>query len=153
MSWISDALGYTVDAFGKAMKSTVGDFSIAGNLSKAITGSNQISDFYQNEFINKSSLRGAQFETFLSGLPGVGGIVKGIDGIQQLDDLYNNTGKVPAYPGAQTTGASGIGKALGGVVRKIEDGVHDLADYYAGEHVGLPVEGKDFVTGDKYVNE
>lgn len=153
MSWFSDVWDKGVSTFGKVMESTVGDLSIAGNLSKAITGTNQISDFYQKQFVDKSALRGAEIETFLSGLPGVGGVVKGLDGIQQLEDLYDRTGKIPAYPGLQTPGASGIGKSLGGVARKIEDGVHDLADYYAGEKVGMPIEGKDYVTGDNYVNQ
>lgn len=152
MSWLSDRYSDFVSTVGKAGKA-VANYSPAGLINNAIRGTNEVSDFFENEFVNKSDLRGAEIESFMSGLPIVGGIVRGVDGINQLEDLYARTGKVPQYPGASGVGGAGIGSALGSLNRKIERGVHDLAEYYAGEDMSLPVEGQDYVTGDEYVKK
>lgn len=59
--------------------------------------------------------------------------MRGIEGINQLEDLYSKTGKLPAYPGASGVGAGGIGSAVGQLSRKIENGSHDLAEFYSGD--------------------
>lgn len=99
----------------------------------ASNGLRDVSDFMQNEIVNKSDLRGAQLETFLGGLPIVGGVIRGLEGASQLEDLYNRTGKVPAYPTLNSTGASGLGSTLGQLTRKIENGSNSLHEFYSGE--------------------
>lgn len=154
MSWLSDRYADFVSTVGKAGKA-VSNYSPAGLIANAIGhGENDVSKFFQNEFIDKKDLRGAEIETMMSGLPIVGGIVRGVDGINQLEDLYNRTGKVPAYPGASGVGGAGIGSGIGKLARKIENGTNDLSEYYSGEKLGpLPVHGEDYVTGDEYVNQ
>lgn len=91
-----------------------------------------IDDFIDSER-SKAGLRGAEITSFIGGLPLVGDIVKGIDGINRLEDLYDNTGKVPEYPAVQNTGTSSLGKGTGGITRKIENGTHDLFHFYSGD--------------------
>lgn len=124
MSWMSSFLG---DAYKKGLEYT----PIYG-VHKAFGAKNAYTDFMESEMA-KSELRGAEATTFLKGLPYVGGVVSGIDGINELEDLYNNTGKVPAYPGASSPGAQGLASAATGIARKIEDGVNDLGTYYSGD--------------------
>lgn len=94
--------------------------------------SRDVSNFLENES-KKANLRGAEITSFVSGLPGIGNIIKGLDGINQLEDLYSRTGKVPEYPGVQNAGSSALGKGVGGLSRKIEDGTHDLFQFYTGD--------------------
>lgn len=95
---------------------------------------NDLSRFWESE-ANKSELRGAQIEGFVSGLPVAGDIVRGIEGVNQMEDLYNNTGKVLHYPGANSLGTSSLGHTIPELSRKIEDGSHDLATFYSGDPV------------------
>lgn len=81
----------------------------------------------------KNDLRGAQLEQILGGVPGVGDFLRGIEGANQLEDLYNSTGKTPAYPAIQNSGMGGLGH-LASKVSKIESGSHDLYKYYSGEN-------------------
>lgn len=122
MSWISDGIGNYEKFLGQAF----------GKISPYMMGGSVANEFVQNEVVNKSDLRGAQIEAFLSGLPFVGGMIRGIDNAQQLEDLYNNTGQVPSYPGNQSGGLSSAGKSIGGISRKIEKGTHDLFEHYSG---------------------
>lgn len=94
---------------------------------------NDVSKFFENEVVNKSDLRGAQVESVLSGLPYAGDLLKGIEGVSQYEDLYNRTGKVPRYPALQSGGAGSLGHLADSLSRKIEDGSHDLAEYYSGD--------------------
>lgn len=122
LSWISDSLS---DMYSSNLKKTTWLFDAFG-------AKNAYTDFVESE-IAKADLRGAEAETFMKGLPIIGGVVNGIDGIQELEDLYNNTGKVPAYPASNSPGAQGLASAATGITRKIEDGLHDLGEYYAGD--------------------
>lgn len=150
MSWLSDIYSKGFKYGGKIVN-TVNKYNpILSNYHMT----NTVNDFIEKEVIDKADLRGAELESIFSGLPIAGGFVKGVEGVNQLEDLYDKTGKVPAYPGASPTGGAGIGRALGALTRKIENGTHDLAEFYSGEKLGpLPVEGEDYITGDKYVNQ
>ncbi len=121
--FFADAYTGLLDTFGMRHKA---------EFAKHFFGNSIIADEY-----DKAPLRGTEVESFLSGLPIIGGVVRGIEGINQLEDLYDRTGKTVAYP-SQVAGASGLGHALTGVTRKIEDGVHDLGSFYAGEDM-LPI--------------
>lgn len=90
------------------------------------------SQWMKNEISNKADLRTAQILGFGSGFPILGGLINGWQGAVQMEDLYNNTGKVPAYPGLQSLGTGGIGSAVSQAMR-IADGSNDLYRYYAGE--------------------
>lgn len=96
------------------------------------SSNNDVSKFFEEE-AKKADLRGAEISSFLSGLPLIGNVIKGFDGINQLEDLYNNTGKVPEYPASQGLASSALGKGIGGISRKIENGTHDLFHFYSGD--------------------
>lgn len=112
----------------------------AGDATKFVTGSrglathttDKVADFYDREISKKSDLRGAETESFLSGLPFVGDFLRGVEGVSRLEDLYNNTGKLPAYPAGGGVGAGAIGHSVGQIAQKIADGKSDLYEYYAG---------------------
>lgn len=129
MSWISDALGGYVSGLGNVYKGAIHGVTGGAGFSR------NVEDFLQKEFIDKGSLRGAEVESVLSGLPLVGNMLKGVEGVQQLEDLYDNSGKIPQYPAAQNSGAtgSGLGKSIPGLSRKIESGINDLFEFYTGE--------------------
>lgn len=154
LSWLSDRYSDFVDVVGKAGKAAA-NYSPAGLIANAFSGGqNDVANFFQSEFVDKKDLRGAELLSFMSGIPIVGGINRGIDGINQLEDLYNSTGKVPQYPAASGVGAGGLGQSVGKLARKIENGTNDLSEYYSGEKLGpMPVEGEDYITGDKFVNQ
>lgn len=137
-------MGDVADFFKKAVN-TVGDvgqkgWKLYGDAAEALTGSRGIaahttdkaSDWFQNEIKNKSDLRGAQLETFISGLPYAGDFLRGIEGVNRLEDLYNNTGKVPEYPSLSGVGAGAAGHAISQGISKIMDGKNDLYEYYSG---------------------
>ena len=128
MGWFEDALNEGVKAWGNTWKQVT---SLGG------LAENDVSRFFENEVVNKSDLRAAQAGSFISGLPYAGDFVRGINGVQQLEDLYNKTGKVPAYSGGTSNGASGIAQGLSdaakGFTRKIEDGTNSLHTFYSGE--------------------
>lgn len=136
MSWVSDyfegqykkytgTLGY----IGDQIQSVIPDVGIGPNIKDAYSG---YTDFIKSEN-QKAPLRSAELTSFIGGLPLVGNVVRGIEGINQLEDLYNNSGKVPAYPASGSPGAQGLASAAAGIARKIEDGVHDLGVYYSGD--------------------
>lgn len=124
MSWLSDRFNDVTYGWGKAWQ----NFTSVGGLLN-----NDVSRFFENEIVNKSQLRGSQLESILGGVPVVGQILKGIEGANQLEDLYNSSGKVAAYPAAQNGAAAALGKGLSKLPGKIEDGVHDLFQYYTGQ--------------------
>lgn len=132
MSWLSDGASKVSKGFGKTF-SKMSEYSVPGLAMKAAGMNNAISDFYEREFVDKADLRGAEAVSFASGLPIVGGIVRGVEGVNQLEDLYNNTGKVPEYPGSSGPSAQGLASAATGISRKIEEGSHDLGEYYSGD--------------------
>lgn len=124
MSWLSNGLSDFVKASGNAWK--VGT-SLGGVVD------NDVSRFFERELVNKSQLRGAEAEGILSGVPIVGDFVRGIEGVNQMEDLYNRTGKVANYPGASNLGSSSIGHAIADLPNKIADGTHDLYQFYTGD--------------------
>lgn len=123
MSWLSDI---TRDAY-RNYANVINWTSSIGGLAQ-----NDISRFWESE-ANKADLRGAQLEGFVSGLPIAGDIVRGVEGVNQMEDLYNNTGKVVHYPGSNSLGTSSLGHVPGNLSRKIEDGSNDLATFYSGD--------------------
>lgn len=148
MSWMTDRFADMTRNQGNVAK-WMANNSIAGILNNKVRGTNEVSDFFQREFIDKADLRGTEIGSIMAGLPVVGGVYRGIEGINQLEDLYNNSGKTVEYLN-KNLGGAGIGNSLGALTRKIEGGVHDLASFYSGEDMTeLPIEGKDFVTADK----
>lgn len=124
MSWLSDGASWL---YKKAMDNTP-----AYLVHKAFGAKNAYTDFVESEMA-KSDLRGAELESFVSGLPIVGNVIKGVEGVNQLEDLYNNTGKIPEYPGVSGVGAQGLASAATGIARKIEEGSNDLGEYYSGD--------------------
>lgn len=150
MSWLSDLYSNVIEYGGKVVNAVNKYNPVLANYHMNDT----VNDFIENEVINKADLRGAEVESVLSGLPIAGDVIKGVEGVNQIEDLYANTGKIPEYPGATSASGAGIGRAIGTLTRKIENGSHDLAEFYSGEKLGpLPVEGEDYITGDKYVNQ
>lgn len=107
--------------------------TVPATKSVASNGLRDVSDYMQNEIVDKADLRGAQLQTFLKGVPIVGGLLNGIEGMYQLEDLYDRTGKVPAYPSSNSPGGAGIASSLASLTRKIEDGSHSLHTFYSGE--------------------
>jgi len=134
MSWFSDYLEKEINSYGKNAANVGKAF---GDVASFITGTNVNTNDYQNFMLNeisgKADLRAAQTESLLSGVPIAGDLLRGVNGVQQIEDLYNQTGKVAAYPAAQNLGASGVGYGLQSLARKIENGSNDLYQYYAGE--------------------
>lgn len=131
MSWLTSTLG---DIYDWGVKNNL--VSLAGRGLEAVGVHNDVADWVRAES-SKKDLRGTEIATGLNGLPIIGDVTRGIEGINQLEDLYNRTGKTVAYS-SQTSGASGLGHALAGITRKIEDGSHDLGEYYAGESLPVP---------------
>lgn len=86
---------------------------------------------------NERQFNEAYWESIFSGVPIVGPLVKGIEGAKQLEDLYKNTGKVPAYPAISGVGGAGIGytaaNVAGMAANRIASGFHDLYQFYTGE--------------------
>lgn len=123
MSWLSDVVS---DLYGGQMKSISSSFKQWG------LSDNDVARFFEDE-ANKANLRGAEVEGFLSGLPVAGDIIRGVEGVNQMEDLYRNTGKVPNYPGAQNLGTGSLAHVPGDMSRKIEGGSHDLAEFYSGD--------------------
>lgn len=92
---------------------------------------NDVSKFFEDEQ-KKNNLRGAEIVSVLSGVPIVGDFVKGIQGVAQMEDLYDNTGKTSEYGTSSGAAAAGLGKGLDKLSGKIESGTHDLFEHYAG---------------------
>lgn len=93
---------------------------------------NPLSDFFHSE-MEKSDLRDAEARQIASGLPIVGDLLKGQDGISQLEDLYAKTGKTAQYAAVQNTGAASLGHFAGTLANQVANGFNDLYQYYSGE--------------------
>lgn len=129
MSWLSDGLSNYYSTIGKGLSWVARNNPIVPT---PMRGENDVSKFIDNELTNKAELRSSEVLSFASGLPFIGNVIKGIEGINQLEDLYSNSGKVAKYPALQGSGASSIGRGLDGISRKIENGTHDLFEHYSG---------------------
>lgn len=129
MSWLQDYYAGATKTFGDVGSWILDNLAVgpgAGNMSSLV------SDFYKNQISAKASLRSSQFLEAMSGVPIVGSFIRGVQGVNQLEDLYNNTGRTSNYAGSGVSGASGIGSGLS-TLGKIADGAHDLYQFYAGE--------------------
>lgn len=122
MSWVSD---YFEEQYARTMNKLKAPYELFG-------AKNGYTDFIDDE-VSKAGLRGAEITSFMRGLPIIGNMIGGVEGVQQLEDLYKNSGKVPAYPGSSGPGAQGLAHAGVGVARKIEEGLNDLGAYYSGD--------------------
>jgi len=94
-------------------------------------GMNNLADFLESEY-NKRDLRGNEVEGIFSGLPVIGDFLRGVEGVQSMEDLYNRTGKTAAYGALQNLGSAGLGYAAANVA-KIASGTRDLYQFYSGE--------------------
>lgn len=121
MSWFSDAIGGAIGNQWQSYASGAKQF-----------GFNDLSAFLQNE-ADKGALRGAEVEGVLSGVPIVGDVLRGLNGVQQMEDLYDRTGQTVAYGASQNLGTSALGHASDSLTRKIESGSNDLAEFYSGD--------------------
>lgn len=136
-SWLSEGVSdWYSQQFNKydQYSQVVRKYTLPGYLFDKATGG-KVYDGY-SDFLNteksKSDLRGSEIVSFLSGLPIFGSLIRGIQGVNQLEDLYNNTGKVSYYPGIQTAGASGL--ATGGFgFGRMASGTNDLYKFYTGD--------------------
>lgn len=127
LSWLSDAISGAYSGF-----SDVAQFVSSLGVGFGVGDHTKLSEQWKDEG-QKADLRGAQIESVVSGLPYVGDVIRGVEGAQQMEDLYNNTGKTVAYPGSQGLGAGSLGRGLSEILnRKIEDGTHDLYHFYSG---------------------
>lgn len=122
MGWLVDGIGSYYSDWMNAYK----EVTSLGGLAH-----NDVSKFFESEQ-SKGDLRAAEVVSALSGVPVVGNIIQGINGINQIEDLYANTGKVPEYGTIPSGNASGLGKGLDKLAGKIESGTHDLFQHYAG---------------------
>lgn len=145
MSGFADWLSGEIGRYGRNLETV---WSLGGN------AKNSVSDFFRDEVANKADLRGAQVDSFLGGVPLLGNFIRGIEGVNQLEDLYNRTGKVPAYPSTQGVGASSLAHGVSDIVRKIEGGSHDLAEFYSGDReINNVFDSVNGYKGPHYVNE
>lgn len=122
MGWLTDGAEYLYGNWANGWK----EVTSLGGLAH-----NDVSRFFEDEQ-KKSDLRGAEIVSALSGVPVIGNIIQGINGINQMEDLYRNTGKVSEYGTISSGNASGLGKGLDKLVGKIESGTHDLFEHYSG---------------------
>lgn len=131
-SWLNKAASKGSEIWGKAQKIN-SNYSIPGLAWRGITGNKDtpFADMMQREVVEKSDLRGAQLLEGLSNVPIVGNVIRGVQGVNRLEDLYNNTGRTAYYAGSGVSGAGALGSAAGQAA-KIADGVHDLYQFYSG---------------------
>lgn len=122
MGWLTDGANYLYGNWANGWK----EITSIGGLAR-----NDVSKFFEDEQ-KKSELRGAEIVSALSGVPVIGNFINGINGINQMEDLYARTGKVSEYGTTSTGNVSGIGKGLDKLTGKIERGTHDLFEHYAG---------------------
>lgn len=131
-SWLNKITSKGAEYVGKA-HAFGSNYSLPGLAWRGITGDSDTpyAAMVKREVVNKSDLRGAQLLEGMSNLPIVGNVIRGIQGVNRLEDLYNNTGRTAYYGGSGSSGAGALGSGLGDVA-KIADGVHDLYQYYSG---------------------
>lgn len=70
----------------------------------------------------RAKLRSAQINAIGSGVPVLGGILRGFEGVEKLEDYYKNSGFLPEYQFSDYFGAGGLGSALGYALGNHGDG-------------------------------
>lgn len=111
-------------------------------------GASKLSSLYGQDsqkvtYDDETKLREAEFLSFLSGMPLVGGFVRGIQGARYMDDYYRNTGFIPSYPGLNDPygGFSTLGRTVGNTALSlasrggsagynVKEGTNDLLKFY-----------------------
>lgn len=131
-SWLNKAASKGAELWGNTT-SAASNYSLPGLAWRGITNNHDTpyAAMVKREVVDKSDLRGAQLLEGLSNVPIAGNIIRGIQGVNRLEDLYNNTGRTAYYAGSGVSGAGALGSAVGQAA-KIADGVHDLYQYYSG---------------------
>lgn len=97
--------------------------------------------YYKNFNTNEAKMNDARIESFLSGLPIIGGFVRGYNQARYMEDYYKNTGMVPNYPGLSMSGYSGLGNVTGNLALSalsggrsagynVKEGTNDLLTFY-----------------------
>lgn len=131
-SWLNQAASKGAEWVGKA-QAWNSNYSLPGLAWRGITGNKDTpyASLMQREVVDKSDLRGAQLLEGLSNVPIAGNIIRGIQGVNRLEDLYNNTGRTAYYAGSGVSGAGALGSGARDIA-KIADGVHDLYQFYTG---------------------
>lgn len=131
-SWLNKAASKGAEWVGKA-HAVGSNYSLPGLAWRGITNNSDTpyASFMKREVVDKSDLRGAQLLEGMSNVPIIGNVIRGIQGVNRLEDLYNNTGRTAYYAGSGVSGAGAIGSGLRDVA-KIADGVHDLYQFYTG---------------------
>lgn len=119
-----------LDSLTKGLQNDIRDDS-------GISGIRDMADFYQREVVEKDDLRTAQVESVLGGVPIVGSVLRGLEGVQQLEDYYNNAGKVPQYPLGNSLSGAGLGAGVSSGVSALtgngpgyKAGKMSLEDFY-----------------------
>lgn len=92
---------------------------------------------------DETKLREAELLSFMSGMPVIGGFVRGIQGARYMDDYYRNTGMLPSYPGLNDPygGFSTLGRSVGNAAVSlatrgksagydVKEGTNDLLTFY-----------------------
>lgn len=95
------------------------------------------------EYDDETKLREAELLSFMSGMPIIGGFVRGIQGARYMDDYYRNTGFIPSYPGLNDPygGFSTLGRSVGNAALSlatrggsagynVKEGTNDLLTFY-----------------------
>lgn len=131
-SWLNRAASKGSEWLGNA-HAVASNYSLPGVVYRGVTGNSDTpyAAMMKREVVDKSDLRGAQALEGLSNVPILGNVIRGIQGVNRLEDLYNNTGRTAYYAGSGVSGAGALGSAVGSAA-KIADGVHDLYQYYTG---------------------
>lgn len=131
-SWLNKAASKGAEWVGNA-HAFGSNWSLPGIAWRGITNNSDTpyAAFMKREVVNKSDLRGAQLLEGLSNVPLVGNVIRGIQGVNRLEDLYNNTGRTAYYAGSGVSGAGALGSGARDIA-KIADGVHDLYQFYSG---------------------
>lgn len=131
-SWLNQAASKGAEIWGKAQKVN-SNYSLPGLAWRGITRNSDtpFASMMQREVVDKSDLRGAQLLEGMSNVPVVGNFIRGIQGVNRLEDLYNNTGRTAYYAGSGISGAGALGSGARDIA-KIADGVHDLYQFYTG---------------------
>lgn len=131
-SWLNKGTSWAMDKWSTATRAA-SNYSVPGILYRGATNNHDTpySAMIRDEVQNKSDLRSAQLLEGLSNVPIVGNVIRGIQGVNRLEDLYNNTGRTAYYAGSGVSGAGALGSAAGQLA-KIADGSHDLYEFYSG---------------------
>lgn len=88
-------------------------------------------------------IREASALSFMSGLPLIGGVIRGVQSARYMDDYYRNSGFIPSYPGLNDPygGYSGLGRSAGNIASSllsptgsagynVKEGTNDLMKFY-----------------------